>query len=141
MDLYVLERAFSSTHPQSEPLFAGVLEAYETKMGKDWAAISRRLDDGTQLRPVRHFIGCELMTFEQCAYAGGSGAWWVECRELYVSPGYITRTRKREELRNVRYGPRCLSLKVRIAWPCIDTTLPAMNILCNTVHAYRSGPE
>ncbi len=46
VDLYVLERAFSSTHPQSEPLFSGVLKAYETKMGKDWAAISRRLDDG-----------------------------------------------------------------------------------------------
>ena len=64
MDLYVLERAFSATHPQSEPLFAGVLKAYETKMGKDWAAISRRLDDGMQLWPVRQFIGCELMTFE-----------------------------------------------------------------------------
>ena len=46
VDLYVLERAFSSTHPASEPLFAGVLRAYETKMGKDWAAISRRLEDG-----------------------------------------------------------------------------------------------
>ena len=46
VDLYVLERAFSSTHPASEPLFAGVLKAYEKKMGKDWAAISRRLEDG-----------------------------------------------------------------------------------------------
>ena len=46
VDLYVLERAFASTHPQSEPLFAGVLRAYEKKMGKDWAAISRRLEDG-----------------------------------------------------------------------------------------------
>lgn len=46
VDLYVLERAFASTHPQSEPLFAGVLKAYEKKMGKDWSAISRRLDDG-----------------------------------------------------------------------------------------------
>ena len=49
VDLYVLERAFSSTHPQSEPLFAGVLKAYETKMGKEWAAISRRLDDGEEV--------------------------------------------------------------------------------------------
>lgn len=46
VDLYVLERAFASTHPQSEPLFAGVLKAYEKKMGKDWSSISRRLDDG-----------------------------------------------------------------------------------------------
>ena len=29
VDLYVLQRAFSSTHPESEPLFAAVLEAYK----------------------------------------------------------------------------------------------------------------
>jgi tRNA A-37 threonylcarbamoyl transferase component Bud32 len=46
VDLYVLERAFSSTHPDSEPLFASVLKAYEQRMGKEWAAIGRRLDDG-----------------------------------------------------------------------------------------------
>ena len=46
MDLYVLERAFMSTHPRSEPLFAGVLAAYERRMGKDWKPIARRLDDG-----------------------------------------------------------------------------------------------
>ena len=47
VDLYVLERAFASTHPQSEPLFASVLKAYEKRMGKDWAAIGRRLEDGS----------------------------------------------------------------------------------------------
>ena len=46
VDLYVLERAFSSTHPDSEPLFASVLKAYQRKMGKEWAAIAKRLDDG-----------------------------------------------------------------------------------------------
>ncbi|KAL4247187.1 EKC/KEOPS complex subunit BUD32 [Abortiporus biennis] len=45
VDLYVLERAFSSTHPSSESLFAGVLNAYAIKMGKDWKAISNRLDE------------------------------------------------------------------------------------------------
>lgn len=37
VDLYVLERAFSSTHPDAEPLFASVLAAYAQKMGKEWA--------------------------------------------------------------------------------------------------------
>ena len=53
VDLYVLERAFASTHPQSEPLFAGVLAAYERKMGKDWTPISRRLDDGARFLCLR----------------------------------------------------------------------------------------
>ena len=49
VDLYVLERAFSSTHPASEGLFSGVLKAYEKKIGKEWAAILRRLEDGKPL--------------------------------------------------------------------------------------------
>jgi TP53 regulating kinase-like protein len=46
VDLYVLERAFASTHPDSEPMFQSVLDAYQARMGKDWNAIKRRLDDG-----------------------------------------------------------------------------------------------
>lgn len=46
VDLYVLERAFSSTHPASKSLFASVLRGYEIETGKEWKAISRRLDDG-----------------------------------------------------------------------------------------------
>ncbi|EIW52930.1 serine/threonine protein kinase BUD32 [Trametes versicolor FP-101664 SS1] len=57
VDLYVLERAFASTHPQSEPLFAGVLKAYEKKMGKDWSAISRRLDDVRLRGRKRSMVG------------------------------------------------------------------------------------
>jgi TP53 regulating kinase-like protein len=49
VDLYVLERAFSSTHPDSEPLFASVLTAYAKQMGKAWSAIEKRLDDGMLL--------------------------------------------------------------------------------------------
>ncbi|KAF5344390.1 hypothetical protein D9757_013972 [Collybiopsis confluens] len=45
VDLYVLERAFSSTHPDSEPMFNSVLAAYADTMGKDWPAIKNRLDD------------------------------------------------------------------------------------------------
>ena len=46
VDLYVLERAFASTHPDSEPMFASVLSAYERQVGKEWPALRRRLDDG-----------------------------------------------------------------------------------------------
>jgi tRNA A-37 threonylcarbamoyl transferase component Bud32 len=46
VDLYVLERAFSSTHPDSEPLFASVLDSYGERIGKEWPTIRRRLDDG-----------------------------------------------------------------------------------------------
>ena len=46
VDLYVLERAFSSTHPDSEPLFVSVLKAYEKQMGKGWLPIAKRLADG-----------------------------------------------------------------------------------------------
>lgn len=46
VDLYVLERAFASTHPDSEPLFGRVLEGYTSKMGKEWTVIGRRLEEG-----------------------------------------------------------------------------------------------
>ena len=46
VDLYVLERAFASTHPDSEPLFGSVLASYEKRMGKHWLPIKKRLDDG-----------------------------------------------------------------------------------------------
>lgn len=46
VDLYVLERAFASTHPDSEPMFFAVLEAYKKGMGKDWTVVERRLEEG-----------------------------------------------------------------------------------------------
>lgn len=52
MDLYVLERAFASTHPDSEPMFFAVLEAYKKGMGKDWTAVERRLVDGEHGPPL-----------------------------------------------------------------------------------------
>ncbi|GJJ14156.1 hypothetical protein Clacol_008416 [Clathrus columnatus] len=44
VDLYVLERAFASTYPDSEPLFNKVLEAYGTHSGKIWTSILKRLE-------------------------------------------------------------------------------------------------
>ena len=70
VDLYVLERAFASTHPNSEPLFElvssldfwqfqtnqqisssihicrQVLKAYAVESGRNWQPISRKLDEG-----------------------------------------------------------------------------------------------
>jgi len=57
VDLYVLERAFSSTHPDSEPLFASVLKAYEQRMRKDWTAIGRRLEDVRLRGRKRSMVG------------------------------------------------------------------------------------
>ncbi|KAJ7222619.1 kinase-like domain-containing protein [Mycena pura] len=67
VDLYVLERAFSSTHPESEPLFATVLKAYEQQMGKDWVIISRRLDDGLLCLHARYLLGTNCSYFSASA--------------------------------------------------------------------------
>jgi tRNA A-37 threonylcarbamoyl transferase component Bud32 len=55
VDLYVLERAFSSTHPDSEPLFASVLATYEERLGKGWGEIWKKLQDGMILLPIISF--------------------------------------------------------------------------------------
>lgn len=57
VDLYVLERAFASTHPESEPMFFAVLEAYRKGMGKDWAAVERRLEDVRLRGRKRSMVG------------------------------------------------------------------------------------
>lgn len=53
MDLYVLERAFVSTHPDSEPFFSLILKAYATQVGNEWSTIGRRLHDGKL-----YVVGC-----------------------------------------------------------------------------------
>jgi TP53 regulating kinase and related kinases len=45
VDLYVLERAFGSTHPREEQLFPVLLEGYEEAMGKAGKVVLRRLED------------------------------------------------------------------------------------------------
>ncbi|EPT05908.1 hypothetical protein FOMPIDRAFT_1026791 [Fomitopsis schrenkii] len=57
VDLYVLERAFASTHPASEPLFASVLNAYAENMGKDWLAVSKKLTDVRLRGRKRSMVG------------------------------------------------------------------------------------
>ncbi|KAF8811339.1 hypothetical protein BYT27DRAFT_7184803 [Phlegmacium glaucopus] len=57
VDLYVLERAFASTHPDSEPLFASILKAYARELGTEWPALSRRLDDVRLRGRKRSMVG------------------------------------------------------------------------------------
>lgn len=57
VDLYVLERAFGSTHPESEPMFASVLAAYGKKMDKEWANIKKRLDEVRLRGRKRSMVG------------------------------------------------------------------------------------
>ncbi|KAK4546816.1 hypothetical protein LTR36_001548 [Oleoguttula mirabilis] len=45
VDLYVLERAFGSTHPKEEGQFDEVLKAYGESMGKPGKVVLRRLED------------------------------------------------------------------------------------------------
>ncbi|KAH9842887.1 uncharacterized protein C8Q71DRAFT_734992 [Rhodofomes roseus] len=57
VDLYVLERAFASTHPASELLVASVLKAYQEHMGKEWLPVSKRLDDVRLRGRKRSMVG------------------------------------------------------------------------------------
>ncbi|KIM51686.1 hypothetical protein SCLCIDRAFT_1224240 [Scleroderma citrinum Foug A] len=57
VDLYVLERAFASTHPDSEPLFGSVLASYEKRMGRHWLPIKKRLDDVRLRGRKRSMVG------------------------------------------------------------------------------------
>jgi tRNA A-37 threonylcarbamoyl transferase component Bud32 len=57
VDLYVLERAFSSTHPGSEGIFETILRAYEKGLGKSWKESGRKLEEEiAQALPDRHAI-------------------------------------------------------------------------------------
>ena len=76
MDLYVLERAFASTHPDSEPLFASILAAYANRIGKDWDQIKKRLDEG---KVGHRASNCwTLKCHFQSASAVESGVWLAE---------------------------------------------------------------
>ncbi|KZV97157.1 hypothetical protein EXIGLDRAFT_833137 [Exidia glandulosa HHB12029] len=57
VDLYVLERAFASTHPDSEPLYATVLDEYARVLGKAWDPVKRRLDDVRLRGRKRSMVG------------------------------------------------------------------------------------
>jgi len=58
VDLYVLERAFSSTHPDSQQLFASVLAAYRAELGEEnWARIGGKLDEVRLRGRKRSMVG------------------------------------------------------------------------------------
>ena len=57
VDLYVLERAFISTHPRSTHLFEGIIEAYRQAGGKKATTILKRLDQVKQRGRKRTMVG------------------------------------------------------------------------------------
>ncbi|KAG8844774.1 serine/threonine-protein kinase bud32 [Tulasnella sp. 330] len=58
VDLYVLERAFISTHPDSEGLFSEVLDGYAEAAGnKAWSVLQRRLDEVRLRGRKRSMVG------------------------------------------------------------------------------------
>ncbi|KAG8960684.1 serine/threonine-protein kinase bud32 [Tulasnella sp. 419] len=57
VDLYVLERAFNSTHPESESLFQIVLDSYAKEIGKAWVPTKRRLDEVRLRGRKRSMVG------------------------------------------------------------------------------------
>lgn len=57
VDLYVLERAFGSTHPREEELFGVVLEGYVGMAGKWGKGVMRRLEDVRMRGRKKSMIG------------------------------------------------------------------------------------
>lgn len=58
VDLYVLERAFASTHPDSEPMFSAVLDAYARGLtAKEWKTTKSRLDEVRMRGRKRSMVG------------------------------------------------------------------------------------
>lgn len=57
VDLYVLERAFASTHPREEALFGEVLEGYAEAFKKGSKATLRRLEDVRMRGRKKSMIG------------------------------------------------------------------------------------
>ena len=56
VDLYVLERAFASTHPRAEPLFDELLQGYKSSF-KQTAPVLRKLEDVRMRGRKRSMIG------------------------------------------------------------------------------------
>ena len=57
VDLYVLERALLSTHPNTEPLFAALLESYNKEYGKGAGEVIKKLDEVRMRGRKRTMVG------------------------------------------------------------------------------------
>jgi len=57
VDLYVLERAFLSTHPNTEHLFAHILTSYKTKVGKQSDEIIKKFEEIRMRGRKRTMVG------------------------------------------------------------------------------------
>ena len=57
VDLYVLERAFLSTHPNTEDLFAEIMAAYKSKIGKQSGDIIKKFEEIRMRGRKRTMVG------------------------------------------------------------------------------------
>jgi len=57
VDLYVLERAFLSTHPNTEHLFAHILSSYKTMVGKQSGEIIKKFEEIRMRGRKRTMVG------------------------------------------------------------------------------------
>lgn len=57
VDLYVLERAFGSTHPRLESLWGEVLKGYEKVIGKEGVKVLKKLEDVRMRGRKRSMLG------------------------------------------------------------------------------------
>lgn len=57
VDLYVLERAFASTHPRAERLFGEVLRAYGERLGKKGGVVLKKLEEVRMRGRKRSMLG------------------------------------------------------------------------------------
>ncbi len=57
VDLYVLERALLSTHPNTEPLFAALLNSYNEEYGKGAVEVIKKLDEVRMRGRKRTMVG------------------------------------------------------------------------------------
>ncbi len=57
VDLYVLEKAFLSSHPNSEKLFEKIMESYRLNSGKGGEAVMKKLDEVRMRGRKRVMVG------------------------------------------------------------------------------------
>ena len=82
VDLYVLERAFASTHPDSQSLFSIILQNYAQCSGKAAGTVLKRLDEGV-FEDTLLSRGSET---SQSDYGVENGVWWANVEALRWNP-------------------------------------------------------
>ena len=96
VDLYVLERAFVSTHPNTEALFDVLLESYRATCGKDAAEVMRKLDEIRLRGRKRTMVGWRV--------GGAKGRWSDDASGAQEDDGRMTRRGRKRMMVGWRVG-------------------------------------